>query len=82
MLKLSGLRSAEFFRLPKPGEQAIRSEIMSQRYPANLNFDPDIIRLMIPLNCALCGVPINLSLEILLPLMYSTNIHIDRRSGI
>jgi hypothetical protein len=53
MLKLSGLRSAEFFRLPKPGEQAIRSEIMSQRYPANLTFDPDIIRLMIPLNCAL-----------------------------
>jgi hypothetical protein len=26
---------------------------MSQRYPANLTFDPDIIRLMIPLNCAL-----------------------------
>jgi hypothetical protein len=25
----------------------------SQRYPANLTFDPDIIRLMIPLNCAL-----------------------------
>jgi len=30
---------------------------MSQRYLANLNFDPDIIRLMIPLNCALHHIP-------------------------
>jgi hypothetical protein len=38
---------------PQQGEQAIRTGIMSQRYPANHTFDPDIIRLMIPLNCAL-----------------------------
>jgi hypothetical protein len=56
MLKLSGLSVYSFRRL-KQGEQAIRTGIMSQRYPANHTFDTDIIRLMIPLNLSI--LPLN-----------------------
>jgi hypothetical protein len=35
--------------------------IMSQRYPVNHTFDPDIIRLMIPLNCALAVIKYEIS---------------------